>query len=216
MQPGYAPPAGGAPIAYPAAPALPGPATPAASPFAAPAMPPVQPAPAGWGAAGADVPQQLVPGQPSINPPALPATGYPPVQVVPQAGTYAPQPMAPVQPQPTAPPALAPAPSLKPIPELPRTTVSGTAVPGVPAYNPAANGSVPPPSLPSGSGSGTAAPFLQPSTSGTGSPAAGRTYPRLLAPTSHTTSWQPAVGVAAPAAFVPAYPTAALPARVSR
>lgn len=89
------------------------------SPFAAP----VQTSPQAWGAAGADVP-----GQSSFAAPALPATTAPqtPVQqVVPQSGTYVSP--APTQPQlqPTSPPALTPAPSLKPIPELPRTTTGG-------------------------------------------------------------------------------------------
>lgn len=232
MQPGYAPPAAvGAPVAYPPAPALPGPATPAASPFATPAVPSAQPLPQGWGAAGADVPQQLVPGQPSISPPALPATGYPqavpatsypPAQVVPQAGTYAPQATTQLQPQPTAPPALSPAPSLKPIPELPRAPSSGAVAPptSVPASpTPAQTGAtldrVPPPSLvPGSNSSGTTAPAAQPSTSGnggmpllpgTGPTGATRAFPRLLEPTNHTTSWQPAMTAG------PRYPTAALP-----
>jgi hypothetical protein len=239
MQPGYGAPA---PVGYPAAPALPGPATPAASPFATPTPPPAMPtmpatpAPQGWGAAGSDVPQQLVPGQPSINPPALPpgayppampATGYPPMQVVPQAGTYAPQPLAPVQPQPTPPPALSPPPSLKPIPELPRTTASGSATPvsPAPAAPAAAPGSVPPPSLVPGTGSGTSSPTAAPATEpgsgmpllpGTGPTGATRAFPRLLEPTHHTTSWQPATDVVTPPTFMPAYPTAALPARLSR
>ncbi len=228
MQPGYAPPAA-APVGYPAGPALPGPATPAASPFAASASPVPPPAPQGWGAAAADVPQQLVPGQPSINPPSLPATGYPQAipatgypapQVVPQAGTYAPPATTAIQPQPTTPPALAPAPSLKPIPELPRTTTSGTVAPAAPV--PAANGTaidrVAPPSLTPGTGaSGTFAPAPQPAPQpaasgsgmpllpGTGPTDATRAFPRLLAPTNHTTSWQPATDVG------PRYPTAALP-----
>ncbi|MFM1905024.1 MAG: hypothetical protein RLZZ440_2924, partial [Planctomycetota bacterium] len=109
MQPGYT-----TPTSYPAG-------VPGASPFAAP----VQTSPQAWGAAGADVPQQLVPGQPSFAAPALPPQTAPQStfqQVVPQSGTYAtPSPPQP-QLQPTAPPALAPTPSLRPIPELPRTT----------------------------------------------------------------------------------------------
>jgi hypothetical protein len=233
MQPGYAPGPVGAPVAYPAGPALPGPATPAASPFATPAVQPAQPVPQGWGAASADVSQQLVPGQPSINPPALPATGYPATQVMPQAGTTYLPPAVPVQPQPTAPPNLTPTPALKPIPELPRTTNSGTALPASPAVpmtpalpsTPAApaTGTVAPPSLLPGSGS--AVPGLQPSINGgigtpmlqgSGPTGATRAFPRLLEPTHHTTSWQPATNVNVPAAFTPAYPTAALPSRLSR
>lgn len=108
MQPGYT-----GPTAYPAA-------APGASPFAAP----VQTSPQAWGAAGADVPQQLVPGQSSFAAPSLPPQTAPQStfqQVVPQSGSYAtPAPQQP-QLQPTAPPALAPTPSLRPIPELPRT-----------------------------------------------------------------------------------------------
>ncbi|MFM9024939.1 MAG: hypothetical protein ACKON7_06330 [Planctomycetaceae bacterium] len=234
MQPGYAPGAVAAPVAYPAGPALPGPATPAASPFATPAAqpaPPVQTSPQGGGAAGADGSQQLQQGQPSINPPALPATGYPATQVVPQAGTTYMPPAAAVQPQPTAPPTLAPTPAMKPIPELPRTTTSGTALPAMPALPTApvlpttpaapATGTVAPPSLLPGSGS--TAPGLQPSTSGgtpmlqgNGPTGATRAFPRLLEPTHHTTSWQPATDVNVPATFMPAYPTAALPSRLSR
>lgn len=112
MQPGYA-----APTAYPAAP-------PAASPFAAP----VQTSPQAWGAAGADVPQQFVPGQSSFAAPALPPQTAPQStfqQVVPQSGNFpVPTPQQSqfqAQPQPTAPPTLTPTPSLRPIPELPRT-----------------------------------------------------------------------------------------------
>ena len=211
MQPGYAPGAAAAPIAYPAPAALPGPATPAASPFATPAAPVVQPAqpmPQGWGAAGADVNQQLIPGQPSINPPALPATGYPATQVVPQAGTTYLPPSVPVQPQPTTPPTLTPTPALKPIPELPRTTTSGTVLPATPAAP--ATGTVAPPSLLPGSGSAAPVPHAAPAgegtpmLKGTGPTGATRAFPRLLEPTNHTTSWQPAT-------IVPRYPTAALP-----
>ncbi|MFM9058739.1 MAG: hypothetical protein ACKOSQ_06425 [Planctomycetaceae bacterium] len=228
--PGYA-----APAAM-GAPAMPGPAAAAASPFVAPAAPPAQPGPQGWGAAGADVSQQLVPGQQSINPPALPTTGYMPVQVPPQAGTFVPQATFPVQPQPTAPPALAPAPALKPSPELPRTPASGSAAAAlgaapaashIPAQSAAGTttSTVEPPSLVPGSGN-TTAPAAQPATSGsggmpllpgTGPTGATRAFPRLLEPTSHTTSWQPAVDVRFPATFPrPAYPTAALPATAAR
>ncbi|MFM8804648.1 MAG: hypothetical protein ACKOK8_12185 [Planctomycetia bacterium] len=139
MQPGYSA-AGtygtpGAATAQMMAPASAGAAT---SPFAST----VQTTPQAWGAAGADVPQQLIqPGQPqTIGAPALapamvpqqglqqpvyqqPAYQQPAFQqpVVPQSGTYAvPAPSA-VQPQPTAPPTLSPTPSLRPIPDLQRT-----------------------------------------------------------------------------------------------
>lgn len=55
-----------------------------------------------------------------------------------------------------------------------------------------------------------------PTLPGTGPTGATRAFPRLLEPTNHTTSWQPAVDVGVPAIFTPAYPTAALPARLSR
>lgn len=80
----------------------------AASPFAAP-----QTTPQAWGAAGTTPP--AVPTQQPVLPPATGGSTY--QQIVPQSGTYA-APQAPVQPQPTSPPTLAPTPSLKPIPEL--------------------------------------------------------------------------------------------------
>lgn len=181
MQPGYA---GGA---YPAA----VPAQPAATPFAAP----VQTAPQAWGAAGADVPQQLVPG---TNPPALPSApvAQPTFQpITPQAGTYAPaSPPVAIQPQPTSPPALAPTPSLKPIPELPRSGAGSGATNGNSPAAPADAGKT---------GS--------PAASGPAPNAAAPTFPKLLEPTSHTTSWQPST-IGSPRAA--AYPTAALPGRL--
>jgi hypothetical protein len=243
MQPGYA-----APVGYPAPP--PGvmptaPVAPAASPFAAP----VQTTPQAWGAAGSDVPRQLVPGQPApVQPfagaPALPPTGYqqptyqqptyqqPTYQqpITPQAGTFAQPPAAaPLQPQPTQPPALAPAPSLKPIPEMPRT--NGDARATMPSA--AGNGQVPPPSLapatpPATSGSNGLAPAptgqAAPPTGGQGMPVlpgagptgATRAFPRLLEPTGHTTSWQPAGGQGRPAAYGPRYPAAALPSLLTQ
>jgi hypothetical protein len=213
MQPGYA-----APTGYAAPPMPTAPAAPAASPFAAP----IQTTPQAWGAAGADVPQQLIPGQPATTPPALPPAGYAtptfqqPQPIVPQSGTtlMPAMPAAP-QPQPTQPPGLAPTPSLKPIPDLQRTYGSGngTAAPQTPAapqlpaapYAPAA----PPAFAPVPSGTAPAQPSAtgtngMPVLPGSGPGAATRAFPRLLEPTSHTTSWQPAsVG--------PRYPTAALP-----
>lgn len=202
MQPGYG--AGG----YPAAPAtaMPAmPAAPAASPFAAP----MQTTPQAWVGAGADVPQQLVPG---TVPPALPATV--PQQtyqqpITPQAGTSMPAPaQATIQPQATQPPALAPTPSLKPIPEMPRAGSSqGAATSG--ASGPAATGgsTVSPPAT----GSQPSAPQGMPVIPGEGPKASTSAFPRLLEPTGHTTSWQPA----APARR-PGYPTAALPARLQQ
>jgi len=265
-------PAYGVPAAPVAAPAYPGyvpppitpiaPGVPAASPFTAP----VQTAPQAWGAAGSDIPQQLVPGQTSIAAPTLPQgfvpqgmppqggfqspavsqPGLPPAtfqqqQIVPQAGTYAAPPVqAPLQP--TAPPALTPAPSLKPIPDMPRA-VPGQAVmpqpgpaPGSAVISPApslrpiaplqpttpqalapttgsgmAPGATVVPSLPGvsgGVGSGTNGPIGMPVVPGAGPNGSTGAFPRLLEPTSHTTSWYPA-------SLRPAVsPTAALPGRL--
>jgi hypothetical protein len=228
-----------------AAPAYPGTApavsAPAASPFAAP----MQTTPQAWGSAGNDIPQQIIQGQTSIAAPTLPqGMAQPGVvqqpmmpqqtfqqQIVPQGGTYAtPSPSA-VQPQPTSPPTLTPAPSLKPIPEMPRTmpgqngaaavtapgTQAGGAVPSfkqpaaVPAQQAPALSPLQAPAFAPGSGttpSGTVGPNGMPVVPGTGPGAATGAFPRLLEPTSHTTSWQPA------AARPTSYPTAALPGRL--
>ena len=209
---------------------------PAASPFAAP----VQTTPQAWGAAGADIPQQLVPGG---SLPALPPGGVPQQTyqqpISPQAGTYVPAaPQAMVQPQPTQPPTFAPmpsaapAPSLKPIPEMPRNGAG-------PASAPAAVGQTAAPALtplggtngyhqPSGTNglstpNGThglqppAAPAQQgmPVLPGDGPKASTNAFPRLLEPTSHTTSWQ-ASPIGFPAARRPGYPTASLPSRLQQ
>ena len=259
-------PAYGAPAAAPAYPGM-APVGAAASPFAAP----VQTTPQAWGAAGADIPQQIVPGQTSIAAPTLPQ-GFAPQgaaqpgmqptfqqpafqqQIVPQSGnTYAAPGPINGQLQPTAPPALAPAlaptPSLKPIPEMPRTpappasgqfgnqfgsqfgtpagsqagTQAGVApqtyaapslkpvsppspAPGTSGMAPTngANGN-----LSNGAGTnGGTGPNQMPVVPGTGPGAATGAFPRLLEPTSHTTSWQP-MNVRPTA-----YPTAALPGRL--
>lgn len=193
MQPGVAP------TAYPAAAGAP-----AASPFAAP----VQTSPQAWGAAGADVPQQLVPGQSSFAAPTLPPATAPQStfqqQVVPQSGTYAtpsPQPQL----QPTTPPALAPAPSLRPIPELPRSAPAN----GKNGSQPS-NGEGQPPAATTNGQQPSAAPSLAPirpsatpsQGGGTGiigmpvmpgpgpSPSTGA-FPKLLEPTGHTTQARP-------------------------
>ncbi len=204
MQPGYT-----TPTSYPAA-------APGASPFAAP----VQTSPQAWGAAGADVPQQLVPGQSSFAAPALPPQTAPQStfqQVVPQSGTYAtPAPQQP-QLQPTAPPALAPTPSLRPIPELPRTTPqpgsngavktfdgngNGTGATGN-GQPPAAGGTQPqsstapslspiwPSAAPAqgGANGATQMPVLP----GAGPGPATGAFPKLLEPTGHTTQTQPTI-----------------------
>ena len=260
MQPGYnAQPGYGVPAGTAAPVMQPGPSAPVTSPFAAP----VQTTPQAWGAAGADVPQQLLPGSQSIAAPSLPAGTQPPTysqptfqqqpgfqqQIVPQAGTYS-QPV-PLSPQPTAPPALTPTPSLKPIPELPRSATSGntnglgTAAPSLPQQPSQPQYSVPqqvspqPSSpatgiAPSGTTSGPGMPILP----GQGPNASTGAFPKLLEPTSHTTSWQPAsprqaapaamiqsgwqsgwqpaAEVARPAAYGNGYPTAALPSRLQQ
>lgn len=185
MQPGYSaagaygvPGAAAAPMMSPAT------AGTVSSPFASA----VQTTPQAWGAAGADVPQNLIqPGQPqNIGAPAMapamvpqqglqqPVYQQPTFQqpVVPQSGTYATPAPAAAQPQPTAPPMLSPTPSLKPIPELQRTPTAnggsaattapaspGSAAPMMQPYRTPANGT-PAPSLAPMGGNGT--------TSGTG------------------------------------------------
>ena len=246
MQPGYA--AGGYPAGQPAfaAPAAMPAAAPAASPFTAP----VQTTPQAWGAAGADIPPQLVPGG---APPALPPQTYQ-QPITPQGGAaYLPvSPPATVQPQPTQPPTFvpapsaipsaaqapvaAPAPSLKPIPEMPRTggtTGSMTPVPGTTSAGQIAAPALVPGSsngyqLPSGTNafpvpSGTnglqpSAPAMQgmPVLPGQGPRASTGAFPRLLEPTSHTTSWQPATVDPSATGRRPGYPTAALPARLQQ
>jgi translation initiation factor IF-2/integrin beta 8 len=178
------------------------------------------------------VPQGGVP-QPGMPQPAMPQSTFQP-QIVPQNGTYAAPLQAPAPLQPTAPPAFQPTPSLKPIPDM-RSPVGQTngsqpaisapqtyAVPPTPntsAPMPAvpAQPSVQPPSLVPGSGttSGTipggapaTGPVGMPVVPGTGPGAATGAFPRLLEPTSHTTSWQ------SPVIRPTAYPTAALPGRL--
>jgi hypothetical protein len=234
MQPGYT----GTP-GYPATPIaapLTAPASPAASPFAAP----IQTSPQAWGAAGADVPQQLIPGQPSMTAPALPAGTYqqpmyqqPPYQqptfqqpITPQSGGMAvPPALASPALQPTQPPALAPAPSLRPIPDLQRNGGGGNGGPGRDANGSGASGN----GQSNGQGNGNSTPAgvggtpVHPSLNGgTGMPvlpgngpgAATGAFPRLLEPTNHTTSWQPATNL--PTMSMRSYPTAALPTRLTQ
>jgi len=249
MQPGYSAAGGyGVPggAAAPAmAPAAGGATT---SPFAAA----LQTTPQAWGAAGSDVPQQLIqPGQsPSIAAPAMapamvpqqgmqqpvyqqPGFQQPGFQqpIVPQGGTYAAPAPAAVQPQPTAPPTLSPTPSLKPIPELQRTPATngagsaaaaapanGFAVPTMPPSRaPGANTppAVAPPGTGAGAGMSTSGSNGMPVVPGVGPSAATGAFPKLLEPTGHTTSWQPAAGWPASRGMRPSsYPTAALPGRV--
>jgi hypothetical protein len=227
-----------------AAPATQSPAT-AVSPFA-----PAQTTPQAWGSAGADVPQQLVPGQPAMQPPATYQQ-----QIIPQSGAFpAPAPAAAAQPQPTLPPSLSPTPSLRPIPELPRTPAasSGQAAAGSPntVYTdrwpaPSATGSTNRTPADGGSnadprgqsdggpaGSPLPSDARMPVLPGSGPNPSTRAFPKLLEPTSHTTSWQPSAsrqstgnGSGWQPAVVPptanpyaggyraSYPTAALPIR---
>ncbi|RLS33971.1 MAG: hypothetical protein DWH79_05600 [Planctomycetota bacterium] len=239
-QPTYGQPASAAPVQFaPATTVAPGPAGAASSPFSAP----IQTTPQAWGAAGADIPQQIVNGQTSIAAPMLPqgtATSAPPTyqpQIVPQSGSFA----APLQGapalQPTTPPGLSPTPALRPIQEAPRTpatgqtgaaaTGAGGATPPAIQPPPAAGPALPQsPAAPAAAAASPAsAPALQPRLvpiplapavgSSTGIPTVPgpgpRTttgaFPRLVEPTIHTTSWQPAVQPRG------AYPTAALPSR---
>ncbi len=226
----------------------PGPVGTVASPFAAP----IQTAPQAWGAAGTDVPPQFIPGQQNS---AAPVVGTPQApmpqptfqqQIVPQSGTYATP--VPVQPQLTAPPALAPAPSLKPIPELPRTVPNGSTNPAASSAESAPfSGIYPGQSQPNqavpatgnsatGMTNGNAMPILP----GTGPAPSTGAFPKLLEPTSHTTSWQPfnerpaaplqpisatvmiqsnwqpAGPIGQPHVHAAAYPTAALPTRMQQ
>lgn len=222
MQPGYAGgyPAAGQGMAAPGATAVP--AAPAASPFAAP----VQTTPQAWGAAGPDIPQQLVPGTvpPALPPAAVPQQTYQ-QPITPQSGVSMPSySQAIVQPQPVQPPALAPTPaaptpSLKPIPEVPRATAPSIAPPSL---APATGTTAPAPLggyQPGGGavgGSPAAAPSVAPVAPSQGPKVTPNSYPRLLDPSSHTTSWRPAMFDAAPIDGRAGYPTAALPSRLQQ
>lgn len=244
MQPGYN---AAAPYAMPAAGVapmtMPGAVAPAASPFASA----VQTTPQAWGAAGSDVSQQLIqPGQQAIGAPALqpamqPQPGFQ-QPIVPQGGTYAAPLPTNLAPQPTAPPALSPTPSLRPIPELQRTPSSAS--PSVGVGTPAAAPALQAPSYPGPSASGQSGgtnpaaapsagqggaasggfpatgPVTMPVVPGSGPAASTNAFPRLLAPTGHSTSWRPGAAMpqpipvapaAYPVAYPTAYPTAALP-----
>lgn len=226
MQPGapaYGAPAGAVP-AYP-------PAAPAAGAFTSP----IQTTPQAWGSAGSDIPQQVIQGQTSIAAPTLPQGFVPQAapqqvmpqptfqsqQIVPQSGMYAPAPA-------TAPLTLQPTPALKPIPEMPRSATgpgngapAATVAPQTHAVPPASTRSaapaisvqpsIQPPSLVPGTGTSAAppsGPVGMPVVPGEGPGAATGAFPRLLEPTSHTTSWKPAP------IRPTAYPTAVLPGRL--
>jgi hypothetical protein len=260
MQPGYT--GGGYPASGAAAAPMmsTAPVGTAPSPFAST----VQTTPQAWGSAGTDVPQQLIQpgmpqniGAPALAPAMVPQQGFqqpvyqqPSYQqpgfqqpVVPQSGTYATPAPAAVQPQPTAPPMLAPTPSLKPIPELPRTPatngvgsaapaapitpgIPGSSAPAMQPYRSPANNTPPPALAPMGGygtgttngtngGTSTSGSNGMPVLPGGGPSAATGAFPKLLEPTGHTTSWHPANGWhPAQVARPSGYPTAALPGRV--
>ena len=111
----------------------------------------------------------------------------------------------PVQPSPSA------APPLVPIPEIQRSAppVGPNAVPAAPT-NPTTPAAPNPSAAPAPAGAG------MPTVPGSGPTSATGAFPRLLEPTGHTTSWQPAAAGGRPALFMPAYPTAALPARLQQ
>lgn len=236
MQPGaqaYGAPAGAPAPAYPAAPAYQ--AAPAATQFAAPIQTspqawgsagsdiPQQIIQGQSSIAAPTLPQGFVP-QGGVQQPGMPQSTFQP-QIVPQGGTYAAPAPSPAPLQPTAPPAFQPTPSLKPIPDTraPAGQTNGSQ-PAIsapqtyivpPASKPAAAPAVPaqpsvqPPSLVPGSGTTSGSgPVGMPVVPGTGPGAATGAFPRLLEPTSHTTSWQPAP------IRPTAYPTAALPGRL--
>lgn len=155
---------------------------------------------------------QITYGQPQAAP-GQPITTYAPAPV--QGDVNVSQ--RPLQPAPST------APPLVPIPEVQRSSPAGQgAVPAVPgtavappatapanpaAPNPAASPRTNPPA-PSASG--------MPTVPGSGPNSSTGAFPRLLEPTGHTTSWQPAAAGGRPALFMPAYPTAALPARLQQ
>jgi len=207
----------------------------AASPFAAPTTPQA------WGAAGADVPPTLVP--PATVPAQTqlaPQQSYQ-QQIVPQSGTSYLVPSQ--QLQATPPPALSPtpatqpatssaspltatpAPSLRPIPETPRTFAPADEQ----AKDPAAAGSQDDASVPA-TGAASAPAFSQPAANaasgasfgvgmpvipGSGPSSSTGAFPKLLAPSQHTTSTWSTTVPQQPAPLPTlnrTYPTALIPA----
>jgi hypothetical protein len=200
------------------------PAAAAVSPFAAPVQ-----QPAGWAAAGSDVPPTLVPQQGTVTQPIAPQQSFQ-QQIIPQSGTLSPgqtyaqpipsqsgatlqQPML----SPTAPPQLSPAPgpqtstspsqSLRPIPEPAPSSASAPSQGGSTTQQPtqglqSAPSQRPTTLQPSPAPSNTQG--LMPIVPGNGPNTATGAFPRLLEPTGHTTR--------SPAAA--SYPTAALPSRL--
>jgi hypothetical protein len=203
-----------------AAPALPGGAAPASpgyqSPptyqFQQPAAPSITPQSGTYAPSQAQRPLLVpAPGQQAqqwqVQPPTYQSPAQPPAHQPQAAG---PQPQQQGQAQPVTPP-----PSLKPIPELPRTggrTEAPTGNGGAanrPALDQDATRGGAAGSSGGSNGPGRAEnPAGMPVVPGTGPGAATGAFPRLLEPTSHTTSWRPSD--AGPARVQ--YPTAALPA----
>jgi len=224
---------------YPAA-ATPSPAAAtavaASSPFAAPTPPQA------WGAAGADVHPTLVP-QATPQPQVAPQQSYQQQIVpqagtsyrVPSQPLQATTPPA-LSPAPAESPAaapsaaLTPAPSLRPIPETSRTLTPMQGQSSGPAAPPASQSPAGQPTVGEGSASGPAA--GEPAAAAAGQPASGASYgvgmpvmpgsgpnastgafPKLLAPSQHTTSnWAtPAPQQPAPLPVTRTYPTALIP-----
>ena len=158
--------------------------------------------------------------------------GQPPAAAGPPSTNYSPpaaqgdvtSSQRPLQPAPST------APPLVPIPEIQRSSPPGQgsvapAAPGVPAA-PGPTGTAPattpanpttpnPAATPRTISPAPSAPGM-PTVPGSGPSSATGAFPRLLEPTGHTTSWQPAAAAGRPALFMPAYPTAALPARLQQ
>ena len=127
-------------------------------------------------------------------------------------------------------PAPSTAPPLVPIPEIQRSSPPGQgsvapALPAAPAA-PGPSGTAPattpanpttpnPAATPRTTSPAPSAPGM-PTVPGSGPSSSTGAFPRLLEPTGHTTSWQPAAAAGRPALFMPAYPTAALPARLQQ
>jgi len=153
---------------------------------------------------------QVTYGQPQAAP-GQPITNHQPVQGDVNVS------QRPLQPAPST------APPLVPIPEIQRSAPAGQgSVPAVPGPagappatapanpagpNPAASPRTNPPA-PSASG--------MPTVPGSGPTSSTGAFPRLLEPTGHTTSWQPAGSGRHGASFGPRYPTAALPSQLTQ
>jgi hypothetical protein len=173
-----------------------------------PALPQMQPA----------APAQPIPtySQPMYTQPvpSAPGLGATTTQRPTQPPAYTPPPLKPIpiapQPAPAANGAPA-APAAAPAVTAPALPVAPPAAAAAPAVTPPALPAMPPAAAPAASGSSG-----MPVVPGAGPTGATGAFPRLLEPTSHTTSWQPASLGGRPATFRPAYPTAALPIRAQQ